>query len=175
MVAAFDEKLGIVEAAQTIADSSADVEAARILGKRGQCLWGHNRALDAVDAPPAGPRGLAGCAEWQRLFVRRNAAPIETYAKNSICAELTVERRVDDSIQAYRLHISAGAIQTLTLAHAGSQAEVVVHVFGIHAKHAAEVHAASDHSMIGVADKACDLAAADAKSAADGKVKTIEV
>src|SRR5258708_36927039 len=118
MVAPFDEDLGIVETAQAIGNSSAEVEAASIFGIRGQRLWGHNSTVDAINAPPAGPCGLAGCAEWQHVFVRRNAAPIDPYTENSICAEVTVERRGDDSVQAYRLHISAGAVQALTLAHA---------------------------------------------------------
>jgi hypothetical protein len=84
-------------------------------------------------------------------------------------------RHGNDAVQTYRLHISADAVQVRTLAHARSQAEIIVHVFRIHPEQAAEVHAASDHSLIRVADKAADFAAAQAKSAADGKVKAIEI
>ena len=176
MVAAFDEDLGIVEAAQTIGNSSAEVEAARVLGKRGQRLLALKRAVGAVNAPPAIPYLWAYLGRREHLAGRRNAAPIETYAENSICPQFAVmTRHGNDAVEAYRLHISAGAIYVRTLAHAGSQAQVVVHVFRIHPEHAAEVHSASDHPLIGVADKAADLAAAKAKSAADGKVKTIEI
>jgi len=49
---------------------------------------------------------------------------------------------VDDAVQANRLQMSARVGQTLP-AHTGPQAQVVVQVFGIHGKHAAEVDAAS--------------------------------
>src|SRR5882762_4194980 len=107
VVAAFDENLGIVETAQTIGNSSAEVEAARILGIRGQRLLALERAVGAVNAPPAIPYLWAYLGRSEHLGVRGNAAPIETYAENSICAELTMERRGDDAVQAYRLHISA--------------------------------------------------------------------
>src|SRR6267378_6625607 len=176
VVAAFDENLGIVETAQTIGNSSAEVEAARILGIRGQRLLALERAVGAINAPPAIPYLWAYLGRSEHLGVRRNAAPIEAYAKNSICAQFAVmTRHGNDAVQTYRLHISADAVQVRTLAHARSQAEVVVHVFRIYPEHAAEVHATSDHPLIRVADKAADLAAAEAKSAADGKVKTIEI
>jgi len=121
------------------------------------------RAVGAVNAPPAIPYLWAYLGRREHLAGRRNAAPIETYAKNSICAQFAVmTRHGNDAVEAYRLHISAGAIYVRTLAHAGSQAQVVVHVFRIHPEHAAEVHSASDHPLIGVADKAADLAAAKA-------------
>ena len=82
---------------------------------------------------------------------------------------------VDDSVQAYRLHVSAGMVQELTLDHAGSEAEVVEHVFGIHAEHPAEIHAASEHNLTRVPDKGSDLIAADAFPAPDGKVITTEI
>ena len=176
VVASFDEDLGIVEVAQTIGNSSAEVEAACVLGIRRQRLLALKHAVGAVNAPPAIPYGRAYLGRREHLAVRRNAAPIEAYAKNSICAQFAVmTRHVNDAVEAYRLHISADAVQVRTLAHARSQAEVVVHVFRIHPEHAAEVHAASDHPLIRVADKAADLAAAKAKSAADGKVKPIEI
>ncbi len=133
-------------------------------------------AVGALNAPPAIPYLWACLGGREHLGVRRNAASIETYAENSVGAQLAIiTRHGNDSVQAHRLHISADAVQVRTLAHARSQSEVVVHVFGIHPEHAAEVHAASDHPLIRVADKAADLAAAKAKSAADGKVKAIEI
>src|SRR5260370_21610583 len=129
-----------------------------------------------MNAPPAIPYIRARLGSREHLGIRRNAASIETYAENSIGAQFAVmTRHVDDSVQAYRLHISAYAVQVRILAHARSQAEVVVHVFGVHPEHAAEVHATSGHPLIRVADKAGDLMAADAKSAASGKVKPIEI
>src|ERR1700674_5588722 len=176
MVAAFDEKLAIVETAQTIGSPSAEVKAARILGIRGQRLLALKVAVWALNAPPTIPYLWACLGRREHLGVRRNAAPIETYAENSICAQFAVmTRHGNDAVQAYRLHISADAVQVRALAHARSQAEVIVHVFRIHPEHAAEVHAASDHPLIRVADKAADLAAAKAKSAADGKVKAIKI
>ena len=56
-------------------------------------------------------------------------------------------RYVDDAVQTYGLHMSALVRQTLIVFHAGSKAEVVVHVFGIGAEHAGEVHAASDREL----------------------------
>ena len=111
MVAAFDEKLGIVEVAQTISNSSAEVEAARILGIRGQRLLGLKDAVGALNTPPAIPY-LWQLGGREHLVVRRNAAPIETYAKNSICAQFAVmTRHINDAVQAYRLQISADAVQ----------------------------------------------------------------
>jgi hypothetical protein len=71
--------------------------------------------------------------------------------------------------------MSALARQRLTLDHVGPKVEAVVHVFGIHPEQAAEVDATSDHTLKRVPDKAGDIAAADARSAAGGKVKTIEI
>jgi hypothetical protein len=66
-------------------------------------------------------------------------------------------------------------IQELTLDHARPEAEVVEHVFRIHAKHPAEIHAASEHNLTGVPDKGGNLIAADAFPAPDGKVITTEI
>jgi hypothetical protein len=58
--------------------------------------------------------------------------------------------------------------------HAGFKAEVIVHIFGIRAEQAAEIYAASGHSIKRVPDKGGYIAAAEAKSSARGKIKTIE-
>src|SRR6202030_4000129 len=113
--------------------SSAEVEAASVLGIRGQRLLALKRAIEALNAPPAIPYGRAYLGRREHLCVRRNAASIKTYSKNSIGAQFAVmTRHGNDAVQTYRLHISAGAVQVRTLAHARSQAEVIVHVFRIH-------------------------------------------
>src|SRR5260370_24803029 len=129
VVSALDVKLGIVEVAPTIGNSSAEVEAARILGIRGQRLLDLKDAVGALNAPPAIPYLWACLGGREHLGVRRNAASIETYAENSVGAQLAIiTRHGNDSVQAHRLHISADAVQVRTLAHARSQSEVVVHV-----------------------------------------------
>src|SRR5260370_9253185 len=154
VVAALDVKLGIVEVAQTIGNSSAEVEAARILGIRGQRLLDLKDAVRALNTPPAIPYLWACLGGREHLGVRRNAAAIETYAKNSICAQFAeMTRHGNDAVQTYRLHISADAVQVRTPAHARSQAEVILHVFRIPPQHPAEVHAPSHHSLITVAEK----------------------
>src|ERR1035437_1541255 len=82
----------------------------------------------------------------------------------------------DDAVQADRLHSPALVREGGgTVHHARPKIEVVVHVFGIHAKHAGKVHAASDHGKGRVPDKVGDIVAANAQSAPGGKVKTIEI
>jgi hypothetical protein len=68
--------------------------------------------------------------------------------------------------------------QRLAPDHAGSEAEAVVHVFGIRAEQAMEtvkVDAGSGGELRRVADIAGDIVAADAKSGAGLKEKTIEI
>src|SRR5260370_6866779 len=55
VVAALDVKLGIVEVAQATGNSSAEVEAARILGIRGQRLLDLKDAILALNSPPPIP------------------------------------------------------------------------------------------------------------------------
>src|SRR4029077_3383934 len=70
VVAALDVKLGIVEAAQTIGSSSAEVEAARILGIGGQRLLDLKDAVGALNAPPAIPYLRACLGGREHLGVR---------------------------------------------------------------------------------------------------------
>src|SRR5260370_6811032 len=62
VVAALDVKLGIVEVAQTIGNSSAEVEAARILGIRGQRLLDLKPPVSALNTPPPLPYLLPSLA-----------------------------------------------------------------------------------------------------------------
>ena len=82
---------------------------------------------------------------------------------------------MDNDVQTDRLHVSALARQRLLLNHAGTKAEVVVHVFRIRAEHAAEVYSASDGPLERVAHVAGDVAAADAGSGADSEVEAVEI
>src|SRR5208283_1327671 len=107
-------------------------------------------------------------------FGNRNAAIVEAYSENSVCVQFAeMTRNVDDAVQAYRLHSSALARQELTLLHALSEVEVVVHVFGIHSKPAAEIHAACYRRIKRVPNIASDIVAANAKSEAGAIGKTI--
>ena len=177
MVAPFHVKFGTMKTAQTTCQSAAVVEAPRNLAIRGHRLRRHDEVIEAAVKIPPCPRGLAGCAGCEWLAVgQRDAAIIETDAENSVCAPFAnMAGDVDDAIQAYRLHMSALVRQTLILFHAGSKAEVVVHVFGIGAEHAGEVHAAADHSLKRVSDIAGDIVASDAQAAAGSEVITIEI
>src|ERR1039457_5715691 len=176
MVAPFAVELGMVEMVQRIGQSAAEVEAARVLGVGRQPLFTLKNVVVAVNTPPASPCGLASRKAREQFSVRRNAAPIETYAKNSVCTKFAeMAGRVNDAVQTYRLHMCAGVVQALTLAHGGFSVQVVVHVFGIHAEQAAEVHAASEHSLESVPDKRGNLSAAHATPGASGKVDTIEI
>jgi len=177
MVAPFHVKFGTMKTAQTTCQSAAVVEAPRNLAIRGHRLRRHDEVIEAAVKIPPCPRGLAGCAGCEWLAVgQRDAAIIETDAENSVCVPFAkVEWRVDDAIQTYRLHTSALVRQTLSPLHAGSKAEVVVHVFGIGPEHAAEVHAASKRGLKRISDIAGDLIASDTKAAAGGEVKTIEI
>ena len=82
---------------------------------------------------------------------------------------------VDDAVQAHRLHVSAGMEQGLTLDHAWPEAEIVEHIFGIHAEHFCEVPARSHRDLTGIPDKGGDLIAANAFPAPDRKVEMAEI
>src|ERR1019366_3657322 len=161
---------------QTVSDSAAVVKAARILGIRGHGLPGNKAAVSSMLQIPPSPRGMVECARSEGPAGNRNAAPIETDAENSVRAQFAIMAgHGDDAVQADRLHSPALVCQVLTLDHARPKIEVVVHVFGIHAKHAAEVHAASDHGKGRVPDKVGDIVAANAQPPSGGKVKAIEI
>src|ERR1035438_1672402 len=140
MVAPFAVELGMVEMVQRIGQSAAEVEAARVLGVGRQPLLALKNVVEAarvlgvgrqpllalknvvvaVNTPPASPCGLASRKAREQFSVRRNAAPIETYAKNSVCTKFAeMAGHVNYAVQTYRLHMCAGVVQALTLAHGG--------------------------------------------------------
>src|SRR5271163_810503 len=161
---------------QRISKAATIVEAACNHRVRGHYLRGRDVIVDTGKVPPK-PCGLAWCGGIYRLGVlQRNVAIIETYAENSVCAEFAnMAGNVDDPVQAERLHMSALVRQGLIPDHVAPETEVVVHIFGIHAEHAGKFHADSELRLSRIADKACDISAADARSTADaiGKVTKI--
>jgi hypothetical protein len=170
MVADFDKQLGIAEMVCAIGDPAAIVVAAGNFGVRGERLWKRDGAVEARKVPPC-PRGLAERSRGQQLVARRNGSVIKTNAENSVGSPVAdMPRHVYDAVDAERLHVPALAWQALAFNHARLEAEVVIHVFAIHAEYAVEVPPRADDAIKRGSHKLGDIAAADSDSRACGKV-----
>src|ERR1035437_5303287 len=106
---------------KTVSDSAAVVKTAGIFGIRGHRLPGNKAAVSSMLQIPPSPRGMVECAGSEGPAGNRNAAPIETYAKNSVRAQFAIMAgHGNDAVQAYRLHVCALVRQGLTGDHARS-------------------------------------------------------
>jgi hypothetical protein len=174
MIAVFEVKPGVMEPVETIVDSTAKVETARILGVRRHGLGERCTEDIALNVPPS-PCGLVNGARPYGAEGNRDAAPVETNTEDSVGAQFSkMAGHRDNSIQADGLHIPALIGEALRLLYAWPEVEIVIHVLGIDAEQAIEVETGTCHSVKGVANIASDVVLTYAKPNASVVCKAIE-